>query len=883
MTRLNVAFHRALDINADPVSGGQMYVFRAGTTTPVTTYSDPSTTIVQPHPVIADAAGLFPDIYALDGSYKVRIADDLGAVLYEADFVSTGGAGGLDGAYSTLDLLMGDAEVKVGDTVETLGYSSFGDNGGGSYNVVAADTGVADGGSYIDLAASGLQAELQHGGDIRAEQWGVVLDATGKAQERSTQFNLAFAYAASALADTYVDAPEQKIETDGIDFICETDFLTSEILILLKQNGSRAENLRVQWSGRVIAILGGALEADTALKPIPVVNGRMKNCQVQWPRFEAEMVCSGIKLDYDAGCVHSGLDMRGFTNYGLWPVKGNDSVWHDFIIKQFYRDPLWVRNGVDPTDFDNWTGDCIISSTKDRQFRGGQIGWSGPAVRLLDTMPNAAAERIPGQNCYWCGLSAAKGFVDGDNGGGDVMFSNLHMMQVINDNFLPISGSRYGAYKDYDLATGGIVIRRVDSTIGILSFCKVSNLSYFDRLDNDNCVHYLFGSQVEITNEATESTPWPKTKSTDPDLRLEPRIRNFASRGPNGLQRWPFMASMHHQMLATMSFEDNPAEIYWDGAALIEARTSWSGDWDEWNRLNRASGRYSGQVQWQGLLATGTHTPAVTAAGDFWIAQGTITVNPGGVVATDGDLVYALIAAPAVAGDWLVVDEGSAPINATTRYETDVRSHHYVLYPEKNVVGVSNKTEVTGDVSLSHKMMIGTGEAVTKTFDGTVVNWEGASAYRFDSGIGVGGSGAILNAYEEDVWTPAMSDAISAGNLATITIESASYVKIGMMVFLKCKISAIDTAGLTAGNVLYIQGLPYPNSAGVLGPNNASVVPILQNFTFTGIPLLETINGSSSIKITDMVSGGVSTDLTVAAIASGTGVINLSIAYMTLN
>lgn len=85
MARLNVAFPRALDINADPVSGGKLYVYAAGTTTPVTTYSDVGLTVAQSHPVLADAYGHFATVYVPDGAYKAVIKDASDATLVETD------------------------------------------------------------------------------------------------------------------------------------------------------------------------------------------------------------------------------------------------------------------------------------------------------------------------------------------------------------------------------------------------------------------------------------------------------------------------------------------------------------------------------------------------------------------------------------------------------------------------------------------------------------------------------------------------------------------------------------------------------------------------------------------------------------------------------
>lgn len=65
------------------------------------------------------------------------------------------------------------AWLKVGGKVRTLGYYTPGDGGGNDYEVVAAGTGTDDGGSFIDLAGSGLQAKGLFSGDcVFVEQFG---------------------------------------------------------------------------------------------------------------------------------------------------------------------------------------------------------------------------------------------------------------------------------------------------------------------------------------------------------------------------------------------------------------------------------------------------------------------------------------------------------------------------------------------------------------------------------------------------------------------------------------------------------------------------------------------------------------------------------------
>lgn len=76
---------------------------------------------------------------------------------------------------SVADMKASD-DVFVGQKVRTLGYYSPG-GGGNDYEIVAAGTGVDDGGSYINLTTSNLQAKaLFPDGYVNALQFGCVAD-----------------------------------------------------------------------------------------------------------------------------------------------------------------------------------------------------------------------------------------------------------------------------------------------------------------------------------------------------------------------------------------------------------------------------------------------------------------------------------------------------------------------------------------------------------------------------------------------------------------------------------------------------------------------------------------------------------------------------------
>lgn len=71
------------------------------------------------------------------------------------------------------------AYLAVGHTVRTAGYYTAGDGGGNVYQVVAAGTGTADGGAYIDHASNPVQFQaLFSNGAIHPKQFGAVGDGT---------------------------------------------------------------------------------------------------------------------------------------------------------------------------------------------------------------------------------------------------------------------------------------------------------------------------------------------------------------------------------------------------------------------------------------------------------------------------------------------------------------------------------------------------------------------------------------------------------------------------------------------------------------------------------------------------------------------------------
>ncbi len=87
---------RAFDSSGDPLAGGKVYTYEAGTTTPKTSYTNSLETVANTNPVILDSQG-YGDIW-ITGTYKIVITDANDVVISTTDNIqndagATGAAG----------------------------------------------------------------------------------------------------------------------------------------------------------------------------------------------------------------------------------------------------------------------------------------------------------------------------------------------------------------------------------------------------------------------------------------------------------------------------------------------------------------------------------------------------------------------------------------------------------------------------------------------------------------------------------------------------------------------------------------------------------------------------------------------------------------------
>lgn len=296
------AYPRGADANNDPASGAKLYVYEAGTTTPVTVYSDKAMTVAHAIPVVADASGAWPEIYAPDGQYKVVITNAYDVTLQTVDNVSQFAfIEGSERNVATLADLVADTEVAVGDYIRTLGYFSPGDGGGNLYQIVAASTGTADGGSYIDLTGISGQAKGIFGRTYRARQFGI--PASGDASGALDAMNAAAVAAKSTTLEPVEIIIEGRLE------------IANAVTI-----GGAGENYVVHMENAFPTVIaGGDLEADSDQAAFTF---QASTSTLYLGSMGAEHICGGYKFD---GCVKArvyGGRVERFT-YRAFETTGN--------------------------------------------------------------------------------------------------------------------------------------------------------------------------------------------------------------------------------------------------------------------------------------------------------------------------------------------------------------------------------------------------------------------------------------------------------------------------------------------------------------------------------------------------------------------------------
>lgn len=143
---------------------------------------------------------------------------------------------------------------------------------------------------------------------------------------------------------------------------------------------------------------------------------------------------------------------------------------------------------------------------------------------------------------------------------------------------------------------------------------------------------------------------------------------------------------------------------------------------------------------------------------------------------------------------------------------------------------------------------------------------------------GTEGSGGSLSLYyEEGSWTPVPADAASGGNTGSASTAIGRYVKIGNQITIWAKLQDINTGGLSAGQLFYIQGLPYANGSIVRA--FGGMLCNFINFPSGDMYLPHIVENQQAVSFKIIIDNIGNDNLTVAGVNSGTADIWFTIIY----
>lgn len=140
------------------------------------------------------------------------------------------------------------------------------------------------------------------------------------------------------------------------------------------------------------------------------------------------------------------------------------------------------------------------------------------------------------------------------------------------------------------------------------------------------------------------------------------------------------------------------------------------------------------------------------------------------------------------------------------------------------------------------------------------------------------GSGTAANGsfYETGTFTPVVADASSSGNTATGTL-TGEFTRIGNKVHVELSLVNINTAGMTAGNDLWVTNLPFTSSATGAVVGSVSV----QSISFTGYLVIRLLQSATAFRIAENTTSSNIDLLIVSDATSGSADIICAFDYIT--
>lgn len=118
------------DNSGNPLSGGRLYTYQAGTTTPAVTYTSSAGTIANSNPVVLDAAGRVPEQIWLDTTYtyKFLLQTSTGVPIWSKDNIpATISSAQVSFIQAGANAVVRSAQSKMRDIVSVKDFGAVGD------------------------------------------------------------------------------------------------------------------------------------------------------------------------------------------------------------------------------------------------------------------------------------------------------------------------------------------------------------------------------------------------------------------------------------------------------------------------------------------------------------------------------------------------------------------------------------------------------------------------------------------------------------------------------------------------------------------------------------------------------------------------------------
>ena len=168
---------REFDDNGDPLAGGKLYSYIAGTTTPLSTYTDSGALSANTNPVILDADGR-ADVWLGSGTYKFVLKDSADVTLWTVDNILSDASASTTTGWA--EHAVTDAQSATDLTSETIDFASY-SSAYYDVEIIRGTTVISNGTLAIQdlngtgrVVVGGMLAEEAHGVTFTVSQTGTV-------------------------------------------------------------------------------------------------------------------------------------------------------------------------------------------------------------------------------------------------------------------------------------------------------------------------------------------------------------------------------------------------------------------------------------------------------------------------------------------------------------------------------------------------------------------------------------------------------------------------------------------------------------------------------------------------------------------------------------